>query len=156
MNRMGPLIDTELERIDRKHATLSKLSSDLIETINLYHCLMRESEMGMQYSSLQNFPSSSFRTPEMMNNSLGMLPNMHMAGKDNPNLDGAYANNYHLNMKPMESPFQQQQRQIISVQPIPSVHNPNVISPTLAPQDMAMAQQGSLQHQSIPSKLRAI
>lgn len=37
---MGPLIDTELERIDRKHAQLTQLSSDLVEALNLYHTLM--------------------------------------------------------------------------------------------------------------------
>lgn len=39
---MGPLIDTELERVDRKHAQLTQLSSDLVEALNLYHSLMRE------------------------------------------------------------------------------------------------------------------
>lgn len=39
---MGPLIDTELERIDRKHAQLTQLSSDLVEALNLYHSLMPE------------------------------------------------------------------------------------------------------------------
>lgn len=44
VNQMGPLIDSELERVDRKHAQLTQLSSDLIDTINLYHSLMRETE----------------------------------------------------------------------------------------------------------------
>lgn len=39
---MGPLIDAELERVDRKHAQLTQLSSDLVEALNLYHSLMRE------------------------------------------------------------------------------------------------------------------
>lgn len=50
VNQMSPLIDSELERVDRKHAQLTQLSSDLIDTINLYHSLMRETErvpMGM-------------------------------------------------------------------------------------------------------------
>ncbi|KRT85338.1 SH3 domain-containing protein [Oryctes borbonicus] len=42
VNIMGPLIDTELERIDRKHAQLTQLSSDLVEALNLYHTLMPE------------------------------------------------------------------------------------------------------------------
>lgn len=42
VNKMGPLIDTELERVDRKHAQLTQLSSDLVDAINLYHTLMRE------------------------------------------------------------------------------------------------------------------
>jgi signal transducing adaptor molecule len=44
VNLMGPLIDSELERVDRKHAQLTQLSSDLVDSINLYHTLMRESD----------------------------------------------------------------------------------------------------------------
>ncbi|XP_058977348.1 signal transducing adapter molecule 1-like [Musca domestica] len=51
VHQMGPLIDTELERVDRKHAQLSQLSSDLVDAINLYHSLMRDDRnlMGSPY-----------------------------------------------------------------------------------------------------------
>ncbi|XP_024941112.1 signal transducing adapter molecule 1 isoform X2 [Cephus cinctus] len=39
---MGPLIDAALERVDRRHAQLTQLSSDLVDALNLYHTLMRE------------------------------------------------------------------------------------------------------------------
>lgn len=39
---MGPLIDQELEKVDRKHAQLTQLSADLVDALNLYHTLMRE------------------------------------------------------------------------------------------------------------------
>ena len=39
---MGPLIDAELEKVDRKHAQLTQLSSNLVDALNLYHSLMRE------------------------------------------------------------------------------------------------------------------
>lgn len=39
---MGPLIDQELEQVDRKHAQLTQLSADLVEAVNLYYTLMRE------------------------------------------------------------------------------------------------------------------
>lgn len=42
VTRMGPLIDAELEKVDRKHAQLTTLSSGLVEALNLYHGLMRE------------------------------------------------------------------------------------------------------------------
>lgn len=42
VDRMGPLIDAELERVDRKHAQLTQLSADLVEALGLYHSLMRE------------------------------------------------------------------------------------------------------------------
>lgn len=44
VNRMLPLIDNELESVDRNHAKLTQLSTSLVESINLYHMLMRESE----------------------------------------------------------------------------------------------------------------
>lgn len=44
VNRMLPLIDAELECVDRNHAKLTQLSTSLVESINLYHMLMRESE----------------------------------------------------------------------------------------------------------------
>ncbi|ENN78456.1 hypothetical protein YQE_05094, partial [Dendroctonus ponderosae] len=42
---MGPLIDTELERVDRKHAQLTQLSANLVEALGLYHTLMREPQI---------------------------------------------------------------------------------------------------------------
>ncbi|XP_037958461.1 signal transducing adapter molecule 1-like isoform X2 [Teleopsis dalmanni] len=45
VHQMGPLIDAELEHIDRKHAQLTQLSSDLVDAINMYHSLMRDGAM---------------------------------------------------------------------------------------------------------------
>ena len=53
VNLMGPLIDAELERVDRKHAQLTQLSSDLVDAINLYHTLMRDSDRPVGFI---NFP----------------------------------------------------------------------------------------------------
>lgn len=36
VNQMLPLIDNELERIDRHHAKLTQLSSNLVDAINMY------------------------------------------------------------------------------------------------------------------------
>lgn len=47
VNQMLPLIDNELERVDRNHAKLTQLSSNLVDAINMYHTLMRESDMQM-------------------------------------------------------------------------------------------------------------
>lgn len=43
VNQMTPLVDNELERVDRKHAQLSQLSADLADAVSLYHQLMRDS-----------------------------------------------------------------------------------------------------------------
>lgn len=48
---MGPLIDTELERVDRKHAQLTQLSANLVEALGLYHTLMREPQIPNSFES---------------------------------------------------------------------------------------------------------
>lgn len=59
VNRMLPLIDTELERVDRKHAQLTQLSSDLVDAINLYHLLMREPDRQLGAVGAAGYGSSS-------------------------------------------------------------------------------------------------
>lgn len=88
VNQMGPLIDSELERVDRKHAQLTQLSSDLIDTINLYHSLMRDSErappsMGMyggfpqqQQQQQQMYPGMAY--PPNNNNLAYRIPPSNM------------------------------------------------------------------------------
>lgn len=39
---MGPLIDQELEQIDRRHASLTSMSQQLMEALNFYHSLMKD------------------------------------------------------------------------------------------------------------------
>lgn len=58
VHQMGPLIDAELERVDRKHAQLSQLSSDLVDAINLYHSLMRDDRnaLGSPYGMTGGMP----------------------------------------------------------------------------------------------------
>lgn len=41
-NQMGPMIDAELEVVDRRLAQLTRLSTELVDALNLYHQLMRE------------------------------------------------------------------------------------------------------------------
>lgn len=38
---MGPLIDTELEKIDRKHMTIMELNQKLVDALQMYHGLMK-------------------------------------------------------------------------------------------------------------------
>lgn len=40
---MAPLIDEELQKVDRTIATLNAVNSQLVEAMNLYHMLMKES-----------------------------------------------------------------------------------------------------------------
>lgn len=42
VQQMGPLIDQELEKIDRRHAQLTRLGGELVEALNMYHNLMRD------------------------------------------------------------------------------------------------------------------
>ncbi|XP_045470600.1 signal transducing adapter molecule 1 [Harmonia axyridis] len=59
VNSMGPLIDSELERVDRKHAQLTQLSADLVEALSLYHTLMREPALPSISKLPYGYPTSS-------------------------------------------------------------------------------------------------
>lgn len=86
VNQMGPLIDTELERVDRRHAQLTQLSSDLVEAINLYHTLMREPDRSMMMGppgyGMGGYPgqppmSGMYSMPGMYGQNMpGMYPGM--------------------------------------------------------------------------------
>lgn len=86
VNQMGPLIDTELERVDRRHAQLTQLSSDLVEAINLYHTLMREPDRSMMMGppgyGMGGYPgqpgmSGMYSLPGMYGQNMsGMYPGM--------------------------------------------------------------------------------
>lgn len=52
VNQMLPLIDSELERVDRNHAKLTQLSSSLVDAINMYHTLMRDADMQMNHYAM--------------------------------------------------------------------------------------------------------
>ncbi|KNC31243.1 hypothetical protein FF38_14423 [Lucilia cuprina] len=79
VHQMGPLIDAELERVDRKHAQLSQLSSDLVDAINLYHSLMRDDRnaMGSPYNiagALSSMPLGAAGFPGHSNIMFGTNP----------------------------------------------------------------------------------
>lgn len=80
VNQMLPLIDSELERVDRHHAKLTQLSSNLVDSINMYHMLMRESDMQLTgYGMNQMFRQAG---PPMSN---GMYhPNMYAVSSNYP------------------------------------------------------------------------
>lgn len=73
VNQMLPLIDNELERIDRHHAKLTQLSSNLVEAVNMYHMLMRESDIQL---NTYHIPSQIYRLDQPMQN--GMFPNQNI------------------------------------------------------------------------------
>ena len=54
---MGPLIDAELEAVDRRHAQLTRLSTELVDALNLYHQLMHENIQG-GYGHMQLPPNA--------------------------------------------------------------------------------------------------
>jgi len=63
VNAMGPLIDQELEKVDRKHAQLTQLSSDLVEALNLYHTLMREPAAPQSYHAIPKQMNYNYSLP---------------------------------------------------------------------------------------------
>jgi len=73
---MGPLIDTELEKIDRQHAKLTRLSRELVESLTLYHTLMAEAP-SMPYQSYGMPGMHPGFMPQMQ--AMGGMPPMSMA-----------------------------------------------------------------------------
>eukprot|EP00088_Acartia_fossae_P066832 TRINITY_DN8302_c0_g1_i15.p1 TRINITY_DN8302_c0_g1~~TRINITY_DN8302_c0_g1_i15.p1 ORF type:complete len:638 (-),score=172.54 TRINITY_DN8302_c0_g1_i15:484-2397(-) len=53
---MGPMIDNELEKIDRQHAKLTRLSRELVESLQLYHTLMAEMPPSMPAAYAGGYP----------------------------------------------------------------------------------------------------
>lgn len=66
VNLMGPLIDAELERVDRKHAQLTQLSSDLVDALSLYHMLMREPQFPTVAKVPYGYSPTSQPSPSMV------------------------------------------------------------------------------------------
>lgn len=62
----GPLIDAELEKVDRKHAQLTQLSADLVDALGLYHTLMREPQFPPVNKVPYGFPQTSQPQPSSM------------------------------------------------------------------------------------------
>ena len=72
VNSMGPLIDTELEQVDRRHAQLTRLSHQLVDALTLYHTLMRDMPPVPSYNMYQH-PA---QPPQYQHPQLGVPPNM--------------------------------------------------------------------------------
>lgn len=125
VNQMGPLIDSELERVDRKHAQLTQLSSDLIETINLYHSLMRETDrappmmnmygpqagyqmynnQGPYQGGFQRMPPANMIPPPGMGQG---MPGQHLPTMNNYPMPSGGQNNFHpTNFPSNQNPMQQ-------------------------------------------------
>jgi signal transducing adaptor molecule len=62
---IAPLIDSQLELIDRRHAALSGANQQLMEAMNLYHNLMKESLQMPYYTG--PYPPSTFPVAPQFN-----------------------------------------------------------------------------------------
>jgi len=73
---MGPLIDQELERIDRRHAQLTRLGTELVDALNMYHHLMREGGplQSMGYNPGMGLPGGQHYPGMSMPTSMGAPP----------------------------------------------------------------------------------
>lgn len=102
--QMGPLIDAELEKVDKKHADLCAINTKVLEALQMYHNLMKEtpipyaykqsmsgynqSMMGMppgsvpqQFSGSQYIPQGGqYGGPQMPPMSQGQVPPMSQMG----------------------------------------------------------------------------
>uniref|UniRef100_A0A0C9RI11 STAM protein n=1 Tax=Fopius arisanus TaxID=64838 RepID=A0A0C9RI11_9HYME len=85
---MGPLIDAALEKVDRRHAQLTQLSSDLVDALNLYHTLQREPPpptSSYPYNKIPHHPVYPYpnQPPHIFN---GMPGHHQFSGNFNPNI----------------------------------------------------------------------
>ena len=87
VNSMGPLIDTELEQVDRRHAQLTRLSHQLVDALTLYHTLMRDMPAAPAYNMYQH-PTQAY--PGMAAPPMSLPPNMmNMSGPGSLVMPGA-------------------------------------------------------------------
>lgn len=96
VNQMGPLIDTELDRVDRKHGQLSQLSADFAEAVTLYHSLMRDDRFNMHMSaSMQPYTPHSSVYPQhpSFNGQYATGPSNYMQAQQNGPLQNFTPNN---------------------------------------------------------------
>nr|AIT40218.1 Signal transducing adaptor molecule [Rhipicephalus microplus] len=81
---MGPLIEQELERIDRRHASLVAASRQLTDAFTLYHSLMRappppsQAALPMPYGPVGEGAACGVQDPRG-NMAAGLLPQMPMS-----------------------------------------------------------------------------
>ncbi len=66
VNEMGPMIDNELEVVDRRLAQLTRLSTELVDALNLYHQLMRDMPATSMYGAAMPGPYQQPQQPYMM------------------------------------------------------------------------------------------
>ncbi|BFZ11096.1 hypothetical protein BsWGS_14135 [Bradybaena similaris] len=84
---MGPLIDAELEKIDRKHATLVELNKKVMDALQMYHNLMKETP-AYGYAGLKTAqgaaPGMYSSIPTAVGISTNMNPHSQMYGSQHP------------------------------------------------------------------------
>ena len=70
---MNPLIDSALEKVDKQHAQLTQLSADAVDALNLYHTLMRQSDVP-SYSTLPKMPPQQMPHQQMAYSYIPQVP----------------------------------------------------------------------------------
>lgn len=106
VHQMGPLIDAELESVDRRHAQLTRLSTELVDALNLYHQLMHEN-IG-QYPPMSMAPGVAYGGAPPYSNP---LPPQQFNGYFQQGPPGAPVPAPGPGMPPMHHGYQQPQMQ---------------------------------------------
>jgi len=115
VSSMGPMIDTELEKVDRRHAQLTRLSHQLVDALTLYHTLMRDMPAVPSYPGMyqqQPQPGLYNLPPQQQQQQapgMGQVPPMSVAGGMQPPPMGAMPGvdpnqPQHMNMAPGPMP----------------------------------------------------
>ena len=102
--KMGPLIDTELEIVDKTHASLSGVNSQLVDALNIYCALMKEDST---YSTIaQHQQQQSYLPPQQQpHHQQPQLPPNFQNSALNPHLSYGQAQLQLPSVIPYSSPY---------------------------------------------------
>lgn len=111
---MMPLIDQQMEEIDKRHAMLTSLNQQLNSALNLYHNLMKESLLMEQMASMhiqqqqQQVPQAQIPQGYAPTNQYGMVNGVYNPNCTQPEISG---NQYYHPQAPQPVASQQQPQQ---------------------------------------------
>lgn len=154
--KMGPLIDQELEVVDKTHASLSAVNSQLVEALNIYCALMKEdstySTIPQQSPYAMQQPPTSFSGPAMNPPHIGYAqpPPPQLQSPAQPPTGLPYSSPYHASvpgsMTPANVPYNHIYSSTSNANPTTSTYTINQVHHYGDPNSQQMMQQQQQHH----------
>lgn len=89
VNAMGPMIEAQLEQLDKKHSQLTQLCTELLEAVKLYNIFMKDPSVAVYAAS--NNPQTEPQTLSPQHHHNMMHPQSHMQMYSNGIMAANYA-----------------------------------------------------------------